>query len=47
MVGFRAPTELTSALDRAAEAEGDGPSRSEMIRRIVTSWLTKRGYLKK
>lgn len=33
------------ALDAAADAEPDEPSRSEMVRRIVTGWLQGRGLL--
>jgi len=47
MVGFRAPPELTAAIDAAAEAAKDNPSRAEMIRRIVTAWLQRRGHLPK
>lgn len=47
MIGLRAAPELTSALDAAAAAEKDTPSRSEMIRRIVTKWLRGKGYLPK
>jgi len=47
MVGFRAATKLTSAIDAAAEDDADKPSRSEKIRRIVTEWLVERGYLPK
>lgn len=43
MVGFRSPAELTVALDAAAQAQDGQPSRSELIRRIVTDWLRERG----
>ncbi len=43
---FRAPPELAAAVERAARSEGDNPSRSEMIRRIVTGWLRERGHLR-
>jgi hypothetical protein len=46
MIGLRAPLEFTKALDRASAREDDQPSRSEMIRRIVTEWLKAKGYLK-
>jgi metal-responsive CopG/Arc/MetJ family transcriptional regulator len=46
MVGFRAPPDLTKALDKASAAQEDQPSRSEMIRRIVTEHLKAKGYLK-
>jgi metal-responsive CopG/Arc/MetJ family transcriptional regulator len=36
---------VRQAIERAAKAEHDAPSRSEMIRRIVTEWLTERGHL--
>lgn len=45
MVGFRAGDEITSALDAAARAEPDEPSRSEMIRRIVSAYLRERGFM--
>lgn len=38
---------LISAVESAAERESDKPSRSEMIRRIVTDWLSSKGYLPK
>src|SRR5688572_27427573 len=44
-VGFRSPAEITAAIDAAASAEPDAPSRSEMIRRIVTDWLGTKGLL--
>lgn len=45
MLTFRSPPDLTAAIEAAA-GDADGlPSRSEMIRRIVTDWLQKRGYL--
>lgn len=44
------PTRLTpdalTALDAAAAAEPDKPSRSELIRRIVTGWLKTKGMLR-
>jgi hypothetical protein len=36
-----------TAIETAATVEEDKPSRSEMIRRIVTDWLRQRGYLPK
>jgi hypothetical protein len=45
MVGFRAEKTLIFAIDAAVAAEGDQPSRAEMIRRIVVAWLSERGYL--
>lgn len=45
MVGFRAEPALTDALDAAARAEPDTPSRSEFIRRIVTAYLREKGHL--
>lgn len=46
MIGLRAPPDFTKALDKASAQESDRPSRSEMIRRIVTDWLKAKGYLK-
>jgi hypothetical protein len=46
IVTFRAPRSIGEALDVAAAAEPDRPSRSEMIRRIVIDWLRLRGLLK-
>ena len=44
------PVHLThhveAALDAAIRSERDGSSRSELIRRIVTEWLTAKGYLR-
>lgn len=45
MVGFRAGDEIIGALDAAARAEPDEPSRLEMIRRIVTAYLRERGFM--
>ena len=45
MLTFRAPRSIGSAIDVAAAAEADQPSRSEMIRRIVTAWPRARGML--
>ncbi len=47
MIGFRAAPELRTAIETAASTEDDKPSRSEMIRRIVTNWLRQRGYVLK
>ncbi|MGJ3264662.1 MAG: hypothetical protein ACFE0R_15650 [Salinarimonas sp.] len=44
-LSFRSPPAVTRALGRAAKAVTDAPSRSEMIRRIVTQWLEERGHL--
>ncbi|MFN3686748.1 ribbon-helix-helix protein, CopG family [Salinarimonas sp.] len=44
-LSFRSPPEVTEAIERAAKAQTDTPSRSEMIRRIVTEWLRERGHL--
>lgn len=44
-LSFRSPPAVTQAIERAAKAEADQPSRSEMIRRIVTEWLKERGHL--
>jgi hypothetical protein len=41
------PVNVREAIDTAAARESDPPpTRSEMIRRIVTDWLRRRGYLK-
>jgi hypothetical protein len=45
MLGFRADAELTAAIDAAAAAEPDRPSRAEMIRRAITAWLRENGYI--
>ena len=42
MTGVRMAPDLTAALDAAAAAEPDKPSRSGLIRRIVTEWLHAR-----
>ena len=47
MIGFRAPPNLRAAIETAATAEDDKPSRSELIRRIVSGWLREHGYLPK
>ncbi|WP_363316290.1 CopG family transcriptional regulator [Chelatococcus sp.] len=41
---IRLSPELRAAIDKACSAEADNPSRSEMIRRIVSDWLQKNGY---
>lgn len=46
LVATRMPPEMTAALDAAAAAEPDKPSRSELIRRIVTEWLKAKGMLR-
>lgn len=45
LVGFRAPPELTEAIDAYAAQEPDKPARSEAIRRIVRDWLVQRGFI--
>ena len=45
MLSFRSPPEITAAIEAAAAANPDTPTRSEMIRRIVVEWLRERGYL--
>ena len=40
-IAVRLPVEAEGALDAAAAAEPDRPSRSELIRRIVTGWLAR------
>ncbi|MBX3537684.1 MAG: ribbon-helix-helix protein, CopG family [Chelatococcus sp.] len=44
MSAIRLSPELRAAIDKACSAEADNPSRSEMIRRIVSDWLQKNGY---
>lgn len=46
MVTARMPLKVSAALDAAAHAEPDTPSRSELIRRIVVEWLQAKGYLR-
>jgi hypothetical protein len=47
LIGVRMPVDVRDAIDAAAGQEKDStPTRSEMIRRIVTDWLRRRGYLK-
>jgi hypothetical protein len=46
MIGFRAPPEFAEAVDASAASQKDKPSRSEMLRRIVTDYLKAKGYLK-
>lgn len=41
----RFPDEIARGLDAAAAAEPDKPSRSELIRQIVTEWLKAKGML--
>ncbi|WP_110375626.1 ribbon-helix-helix protein, CopG family [Chelatococcus asaccharovorans] len=45
MIGLRSSPDFTAAIDKAAAAESDNPSRSEMIRRIVAEWLRQKGFL--
>lgn len=44
-IAVRLENEADAALDAAAAAEPDKPSRSELIRRIVTDWLKAKGML--
>jgi hypothetical protein len=46
MLTFRAPPETIAALDAAASADAEAPSRSELVRRIVADWLRSHGYLR-
>lgn len=46
-VTARMPQDMIRAIEKAAAAEDDKPSRSEMIRRIVGDWLRQHGYLPK
>jgi hypothetical protein len=45
MVGFRAEKHLIAAIEAAAAAQADRPSKAEMIRRIVVGWLREHGYM--
>ena len=45
MVALRMPPEVVTAIQAAAEADAEHPSRSELIRRIVIAWLRERGHL--
>jgi hypothetical protein len=45
MVGFRAEKHLIAAIEAAAAAQADRPSKAEMIRRIVVGWLREHGYV--
>jgi hypothetical protein len=45
LVGTRLQPPLLVGIDRAIAAEGDAPSRPEMIRRIVVRWLSRRGHV--
>jgi hypothetical protein len=45
MLTFRSPPDLIAAIDTAIARERDTPNRSEMIRRILTRSLTRRGLM--
>lgn len=45
MVTARMPPDVISALDAAAAAGPDKPTRSELIRRVMVEWLKAKGYL--
>ena len=45
-MNFRAPLTLADAIDRAVAADADAPSRSDLIRRLLTEALTAKGYLR-
>jgi hypothetical protein len=45
LVAFRAPVEMTAAIDAAAKAEG--VTRTEVLRRAVREWLVKHGFLQR
>jgi hypothetical protein len=45
VTAIRLSRQITAALDKEAEASGDG-SRSEAIRRILAGYLKRRGLLK-
>lgn len=38
--------EIAIALDKAIASEPDHPNQSTMLRRILRSWLTERGFLR-
>jgi hypothetical protein len=42
-----ADDQTVTAIETAAADEDDKPSRSEMIRRIVTDWLRQHGYMQR
>lgn len=44
-IAVRLENQADAALDTAASVEPDQPSRSELIRRIVTEWLKAKGML--
>lgn len=44
-IALRLDPNAEAALDVAAAAEPDQPSRSELIRRIVSEWLKTKGLL--
>lgn len=46
MLTFRAPPQVSAALDAASAEMGGSASRSELIRRIVVEWLSAKGHLK-
>lgn len=37
--------EMAEAIDAAALAQADSPSRTEMTRRILADWLAMKGFL--
>ena len=45
LVGFRAPPEITAAIEAFRAQEPDRPSQSEAIRRILKDWLIGHGHL--
>lgn len=45
-IAVRLENDADAALDEAAAADPDKPSRSELIRRIVTDWLKAKGMLR-
>ncbi len=44
-MNVRMPPDVTAALDAAAAADPEKPSRSELIRRIVLGWLRGNGFM--
>ncbi|MFN3685510.1 hypothetical protein [Salinarimonas sp.] len=45
VTAIRLSAEMREGLDRAARLEPDRPSRSALIRRIVSDWLRERGLI--
>jgi metal-responsive CopG/Arc/MetJ family transcriptional regulator len=45
ITGVRLADDIGEAIDKFSAEEGDGPTRSEAIRRILRDWLSTKGYL--